>query len=326
MVGQMIGRYRVVRPLGEGGMARVYAAEDTNVGRQVAIKVLLPEFSSSPGIVERFMNEAKAMGRIRHPGVVDVFEVMVAPTGELCIIMELVVGETLREALWKRGPLPAPTALAVMEQLADTVAAAHAERIIHRDLKPENVFLVPDPLDPQRPRVRVLDFGIAKIEDGSVKTATGTQMGTATYMAPEQFRNAKLVDHRADVYALGCVFFELCGGQPPFGGRNLFEQMQAHLTQPPPLDRVPPTLPPFVGPLLGRMLEKDRERRIGSLAEVVAIIRGGGAPLPAATPPATGEPGAAGAPAAAGTRTGMVIALVALVVVAIAVAAAIALS
>ena len=197
MVGQMIGRYRVLRPLGEGGMARVYAAEDTNVGRQVAIKVLLPEFSSSPGIVERFMNEAKAMGRIRHPGVVDVFEVMVAPSGELCIIMELVVGETLREALWKRGPLPAPTALSVMEQLADTVAAAHAERIIHRDLKPENVFLVPDPLDPQRPRVRVLDFGIAKVEDGSVKTATGTQMGTATYMAPEQFRNAKLVDHRA---------------------------------------------------------------------------------------------------------------------------------
>ncbi len=322
MVGQMIGRYRVLRPLGEGGMARVYAAEDTNVGRQVAIKVLLPEFSSSPGIVERFMNEAKAMGRIRHPGVVDVFEVMVAPTGELCIIMELVVGETLREALWKRGPLPAPTALAVMEQLADTVAAAHAERIIHRDLKPENVFLVPDPLDPQRPRVRVLDFGIAKVEDGSVKTATGTQMGTATYMAPEQFRNAKLVDHRADVYALGCVFFELCTGQPPFSGRNLFEQMQAHLTQPPPLDRLPATLPPFVAPLIGRMLEKDRERRVGSLAEVVATVRGGGAPVAPPPSPPLGERTSSGGD----TRTGMVIALVALVLVAAAVAAAIALS
>ncbi len=322
MVGQMIGRYRVLRPLGEGGMARVYAAEDTNVGRQVAIKVLLPEFSSSPGIVERFMNEAKAMGRIRHPGVVDVFEVMVAPSGELCIIMELVVGETLREALWKRGPLPAPTALAVMEQLADTVAAAHAERIIHRDLKPENVFLVPDPLDPQRPRVRVLDFGIAKVEDGSVKTATGTQMGTATYMAPEQFRNAKLVDHRADVYALGCVFFELCTGQPPFSGRNLFEQMQAHLTQPPPLERLPATLPPFVGPLIGRMLEKDRERRVGSLAEVVATVRGGGAPVAPPPSPPLGERTSS----ASDTRTGMVIALVALVLVAAAVAAAIALS
>ena len=323
MVGQMIGRYRVLRPLGEGGMARVYAAEDTNVGRQVAIKVLLPEFSQSPGIVERFMNEAKAMGRIRHPGVVDVFEVMVAPSGELCIIMELVVGETLREVLWKRGPLPAPTALAVMDQLADTVAAAHAERIIHRDLKPENVFLVADPLDPQRPRVRVLDFGIAKVEDGSVKTATGTQMGTATYMAPEQFRNAKLVDHRADVYALGCVFFELCSGQPPFGGRNLFEQMQAHLTQPPPLERLPPTLPPFVGPLLGRMLEKDRERRVGSLAEVVATVRGGGAPVPE---PLASPPAPVADPGPASTRAGTIIALVALVVVALGVAAAIALS
>ena len=131
MIGQMVGRYRVVRPLGEGGMARVFVAEDTNVGRQVAIKVLLPEFSRLPGVVERFMNEAKAMGRIRHPGVVDVFEVMVAPSGELCIIMELVVGETLREALWKHGPLPPTAALAVMEQLADTVAAALAERTQH---------------------------------------------------------------------------------------------------------------------------------------------------------------------------------------------------
>ena len=320
MVGQMIGRYRVVRPLGEGGMARVYAAEDTNVGRQVAIKVLLPEFSSSPGIVERFMNEAKAMGRIRHPGVVDVFEVMVAPTGELCIIMELVVGETLREALWKRGPLPAPTALAVMEQLADTVAAAHAERIIHRDLKPENVFLVPDPLDPQRPRVRVLDFGIAKIEDGSVKTATGTQMGTATYMAPEQFRNAKLVDHRADVYALGCVFFELCGGQPPFGGRNLFEQMQAHLTQAPPLDALPPGTPPHVHALLGRMLEKDRERRLSSLADAVATLQTGTLTTASPAPPMNGP---AGAPPG-GQRRAAIIAVVALIAVAVAVAAAIA--
>jgi serine/threonine protein kinase len=176
--------------------------------------------------------------------VVDVFEVMVAPTGELCIIMELVTGQTLREALWKHGPLPPPAALAVMIQLADTVAAAHAQRIIHRDLKPENVFLVPDPLDPSRPRVRILDFGIAKVDDGSARTATGTQMGTATYMAPEQFRDAKSVDHRTDVYALGCVFFELLAGRPPFAGRNLFEQMQAHLTQAPPLDALPPGTPP----------------------------------------------------------------------------------
>ena len=327
MIGQMIGRYQVARLIGEGGMARVYAAVDTTVGREVAIKVLLPEYSRSPGIVERFMNEAKAMGRIRHPGVVDVFEVMVAPTGELCIIMELVTGDLLRAVLWRGGPLPWPTATAVMEQLADTVGAAHAARIIHRDLKPENVIVVPDPLDPVRPRVRILDFGIAKVEDGNVKTATGTQMGTATYMAPEQFRNAKLVDHRADIYALGCLYFEILTGQPPFGGRNLFEQMQAHLTQPVPLDRLPPTIPGFVRPLLARMLEKDREARIGSLPEVVATLRSGGAPIAAPPPTAVPAPATAAVPAqAGGNRTGTIIALGALVVVAGVVAAILALA
>jgi serine/threonine protein kinase len=320
MIGQMIGRYRVLRPLGEGGMARVYAAEDTMVGRTVAVKALLPEYSRSPGVVERFMNEAKAMGRIRHPGVVDVFEVMVAPTGELCIIMELVTGQTLREALWKHGPLPPPAALAVMIQLADTVAAAHAQRIIHRDLKPENVFLVPDPLDPSRPRVRILDFGIAKVDDGSARTATGTQMGTATYMAPEQFRDAKSVDHRTDVYALGCVFFELLAGRPPFAGRNLFEQMQAHLTQAPPLDALPPGTPPHVHALLGRMLEKDRERRLSSLADAVATLQTGtlttASPAPPMNGPASGPAG--------GQRRAAIIAVVALIAVAVAVAAAIA--
>ncbi|MEZ4403918.1 MAG: serine/threonine-protein kinase [Kofleriaceae bacterium] len=309
----MIGRYRVLRPLGEGGMARVYAAEDTVVGRQVAIKVLLPEWSQRADVATRFMNEAKAMGRIRHPGVVDVFEVMHAPSGDLCIIMEYVAGATLREALWKQGPLPMPTALVVMEQLADTVAAAHAAHIIHRDLKPENIFLVPDPLDPARPRVRVLDFGVAKLEDSQARTATGTQLGTATYMAPEQFRNSKQVDHRADVYALGCVFFELVVGAPPLGGRNLFEQMQAHLSQPPPLDRLPAETPPQVRALIARMLEKDRERRLGSLAEAVALLRGG-----AATPSASAGP--------AGSRRAVVIALLAIIAVAAGVAAAIALT
>jgi len=317
MIGQMVGRYRILRPLGEGGMARVYAAEDTQVGRQVAVKALLPEYSRSPGVVDRFMNEAKAMGRIRHPGVVDVFEIMVAPSGELCIIMELVNGVTLREHLWKQGPMPLPMAIAVMEQLADTVAAAHAERIIHRDLKPENILLVVDPLDPMRPRVRILDFGIAKLEDaGSVKTATGTQMGTATYMAPEQFRNAKLVDHRADIYALGCVFFEILQGKPPLTGRNLLEQMQAHLQQQPPLDQLPPQTPAALRTLVGRMLEKDRDRRLGSLVEVLAILRGS-APEVVPTAIAVAEP------AAAGAHT-WVIALIAIILVAAGVGAVIA--
>jgi len=279
LVGSMVGRYRVQRLLGEGGMARVYVAEDTTVGRHVAIKALLPEFSAHASMLERFMNEAKAMGRISHPGVVDVFDVTMGPTGELCIIMELLTGQTLREQLWKAGPFPVAQALPLMHQLADTLAAAHAHRVVHRDLKPENVFVVNDPLGM---RLKVLDFGIAKVMDAqNVKTATTAQMGTATYMAPEQFRSAKLVDHRADIYAVGCLFVEMLTGKPPFGGRNLFEQMQAHLTQPIPLERLPADLPPHVRDLIGRMLVKDREQRLGSLAEAAAIIAGGPAAAPA---------------------------------------------
>src|SRR6185295_2336686 len=146
----------------------------------------------------------------------------------------------------------------------------------HRDLKPENIFVVPDPLGL---RIKVLDFGIAKVMDAeNVKTATSAQMGTATYMAPEQFRSAKAVDHRADIYAVGCLFFEMLTGKPPFGGRNLFEQMQAHLTQPIPLERLPPDLPPHARDLIARMLVKDRDQRLGSLAEAVGVL-GSGNPL-----------------------------------------------
>ena len=280
LVGQMVGRYRVLRLLGEGGMARVFVAEDASVGRHVAIKALLPEYSAHPAILERFMNEAKAMGRITHPGIADVFDVTMGPGGELCIIMELLVGQTLREHLWKQGPFPVAQALPLMHQLADALAAAHAHRVVHRDLKPENVFVVSDAAGM---RLKVLDFGIAKVMDAeNVKTATTAQMGTATYMAPEQFRSAKAVDHRADIYAVGCLFFEMLTGKPPFHGRNLFEQMQAHLTQPTPLERLPPDLPPHVRDLIGRMLVKDREQRLGSLTEATAVLAGG---APVHTPP-----------------------------------------
>jgi serine/threonine protein kinase len=284
LVGTMVGRYRVLRLLGEGGMARVFAAEDTTVGRQVAIKALLPEYSQHKSILERFMNEAKAMGRIQHPGVIDVFDVTMAPSGELCIIMELLTGQTLREQLWKAGPYAVHEALPLMLQLADTLAAAHAHRIVHRDLKPENIFVIADALGT---RLKVLDFGIAKVMDAeNVKTATTAQMGTATYMAPEQFRSAKLVDHRADIYAVGCLFFEMLTGKAPFGGRNLFEQMQAHLTQPTPLDRLPPQLPPPVRQLIDRMVVKDRDQRLGSLQEAVAVLNGGVlSDVPLHTPP-----------------------------------------
>ena len=332
LVGSRVGHYQVEQLLGEGGMARVYVATDTNVGRRVALKALLPELNSNPAVAERFMNEARAMGKIHHPGVIDIFDVLVGPSGELCIVMELINGRNLREYLDAFGPLPPPTAVPVMRAIADAISAAHSLGIVHRDLKPENVLLVADPLGGLRPKV--LDFGIAKVADANnVQTATNAQMGTATYMAPEQFRSAKLVDHRADIYALGCLFFEMLVGRPPFGGRNLYEQMSAHLNNPPPLDQLPPGTPPVVTALLDRMLVKDRDHRLGSLQDVIAVLDGRAPPPePYRAPPpgAAPRPGQA-APTAVveGSRRGdrsWIIALIAIILVAAGVAAALALT
>jgi serine/threonine-protein kinase len=273
LVGKRIGHYQVEQALAEGGMARVYVASDANTGRRVAIKALLPELGNNPDLAQRFMNEARAMGKIHHPGVVDVFDVLVGPSGELCIIMELINGRNLREHIEAFGPMTPAQAVPVMRGIADALSAAHALGIVHRDLKPENIILVTDALGEVRPKV--LDFGIAKIADANnVQTATGSTMGTATYMAPEQFRSAKDVDHRADIYALGCLFFELLAGRPPFNGRNLFEQMTAHLQQPPPFELLPPTTQPAVLSMIQRMLAKERDQRLGSLTEAMAILDG----------------------------------------------------
>jgi serine/threonine protein kinase len=312
-------------------MARVYIATDTNVGRRVALKALLPELNSNPALAERFMNEARAMGKIHHPGVIDIFDVLVGPSGELCIVMELINGRNLREYIDAFGPLPPATAVPVMRAIADALSAAHSLGIVHRDLKPENILLIADPLGGLRPKV--LDFGIAKVADANnVQTATNAQMGTATYMAPEQFRSAKLVDHRADIYALGCLFFELMVGQPPFNGRNLYEQMSAHLNQQPPFQLMPATTPPHVLALLDRMLVKDRDHRLGSLQDAIAVLDGRMPPPPPYMPPPAGGRAPGGASPTAivdGRRPGSrswIIALIAIILVGVGVAAALALT
>ena len=327
LIGSTVGRYQVESLLAEGGMARVYIATDTGVGRRVALKALIPEVGNHPGMAERFMNEARAMGKIHHPGVVDIFDVLVGPSGELCIVMELINGRNLREHIAAYGPLPPDQAVPLMRAVADALLAAHALGIIHRDLKPENVILVDDPLGGLRPKV--LDFGIAKVADANnVQTATNAQMGTATYMAPEQFRSAKLVDHRADIYALGCLFFEMLAGRPPFNGRNLYEQMHAHLTLPPPFELLPPTTPPLVITLLDRMLAKERDQRLGSLTEAIDILDGRAPPsrpYPApAKPPGYAPTAVVDAQRPAGGSRSWLPALIAIVLVAAGVAAALA--
>ncbi|HEX2691149.1 MAG TPA: serine/threonine-protein kinase, partial [Kofleriaceae bacterium] len=232
----VIGQYRVTGLIGQGGMGAVYAAEHALLGRPAAIKVLLPDLSQKQDIVLRFFNEARAATAIRHPGIIEIYDFGWTPEGAAFIVMEHLEGETLGRRL-ARGGLRWQAALAIARQIAGALAAAHGKGIVHRDLKPDNIFLVPDPEVPGGERIKLLDFGIAKLAGDTSPTMnvtrTGAVMGTPTYMAPEQCRGVA-VDHRADLYALGCVVFELCSGRPPFVGEGTGDVLAAHIHVPAP--------------------------------------------------------------------------------------------
>ena len=292
----MIGQYRVTDVLGEGGMGVVYAARHTLLGRPAAVKLLLPELSSKQELVQRFFNEARAATAIQHPGIVEIYDFGWTEEGAGFIVMELLQGETLRTRR-KQGWMPWPAALAVTRQIAGALGAAHAKGIVHRDLKPDNIFLVPDPEVPGGERIKLLDFGVAKLVDAPSdhhKTRTGAVIGTPTYMAPEQCRGIE-VDARADLYALGCILFELCCGRPPFEGVGVGDLLAAHIHVPPPaLDSLMDGIPNEVEALLQRLLAKAPLDRIQTAAEVIRIIDAAGAPrhrLRAITvPPAPRDP------------------------------------
>jgi serine/threonine protein kinase len=270
-----IGQYRVTGVIGRGGMGAVYAAEHALLGRPAAIKVLLPELSQKQEIVMRFFNEARAATAIRHPGIVEIYDFGWTPEGAAYIVMEHLEGETLsRRASHAR--LSWQTALAIARQIAGALGAAHAKGIVHRDLKPDNIFLVLDPEVPGGERIKLLDFGIAKLAGDTAPnihvTRTGAVMGTPTYMAPEQCRGVP-IDHRADLYALGCILFELCTGRPPFIGEGAGDVLAAHIHVPPPtLATSGVKVPAAVEHLLERLLTKSPERRIPSAEVLIADI------------------------------------------------------
>ncbi|HEX4459820.1 MAG TPA: serine/threonine-protein kinase, partial [Polyangia bacterium] len=250
MVGTQLGSYRVLSKLGEGGMGSVYVAEHLLLKRQVAVKVLLKELTSDASIKRRFMNEARATSHIVHPGIVRIWDFGAHTDGTTYILMELLEGETLRERIAKRGPFPLDRALALVRQLAEALGAAHAQRVVHRDLKPENIFLVADAVAPFGLQPKILDFGIAKILDPNFdapQTRAGSIIGTPLYMSPEQCLATPGIDHRADLYALGGIFFLLLCGRPPFDKSNFGDLLAAHLHQPPPRpSSVVATLPPWI--------------------------------------------------------------------------------
>jgi serine/threonine-protein kinase len=217
LIGRHIGGYRIAARIGKGGMGAVYVGIHPTLGKRVAVKVLLAELAGSEELRRRFFEEARAAAALDHPGVVEILDLALLPDGRCYILMEHLDGESLGAMLRRRGPLPPAEACAIAVQILSALAAAHARGIVHRDLKPANLFVA---RTSERPRVKVLDFGIAKLQpapgtDGL--TATHAVLGTPGYMAPEQASGrARTVDARADVYAVGVVLYEMLAGQRPF--------------------------------------------------------------------------------------------------------------
>ena len=273
MIGEVLGSYRVVSRLGAGGMGTVWLGEHQLLGSRAAIKVLLPEMSEQKRIVERFFDEARAATRIQDPGIVTVHEIGWHGTSAY-IVMEHLNGETLTSRLARYGNLPLQMALRLLQHCALAMASAHARGIVHRDLKPDNIFVVSDPAVPGGERTKILDFGIAKLIDDAdanhSRTQTGMIMGTPAYMSPEQCRGAGGVDHRTDVYALGCVMFAMLVGHPPFVASTAGDLIAHHLREEP---AVPSSLraeiPSALDELVLRCLAKSPDARYQSMTELV---------------------------------------------------------
>jgi serine/threonine-protein kinase len=269
MIGQQVGSYKIIARIGEGGMGAVYEAIDEQIGKRVAIKVLHKEHAKNQQISNRFINEARAINVVEHPGIVTVSSFGQLPDGTAYIVMELLKGETLNARMKKLGGrMQMLDALRLVRQIASALAAAHERGIIHRDLKPDNIMLVGDSAMPGGERTKLLDFGIAKLKaeyQGSgdqVMTRAGVMMGTPLYMAPEQCRNASDVDDKADVYSLGVMLYRMLAGKPPFSAPGTGELMAMHIyMQPPPLQGVNPALPESLVQLVHRMLAKNRVER-----------------------------------------------------------------
>jgi tRNA A-37 threonylcarbamoyl transferase component Bud32 len=265
-----IGQYRIIRKIGAGGMGMVFLGEHMLLGRRAAIKTLLPTVAIHREIVERFFNEARATSAISDPGVIQVFDFGYHVDGTAYIVMELLEGESLSARLDRLGKLALGDALRIARQIAGSLAAAHARGIVHRDLKPENIFLVCDAEAQGGERTKILDFGICKVGmSDAVSTEAGTMIGTPVYMSPEQCRGAGGVDHRADIYAFGCLLFYMITGRPPFDGEAPGELIVAHLNATP----VPPSrhvadLPHAVDALLLRCLAKSPDERFQSMTEL----------------------------------------------------------
>ncbi|MEN8008044.1 MAG: serine/threonine-protein kinase, partial [Candidatus Krumholzibacteriota bacterium] len=271
--GTMLAHYRVEEKIGKGGMGEVFRAHDTKLGRDVALKILPPEFSRDSDRMARFEREAKVLASLHHPNIASIFGF--ESTGECTfLVMELVAGDDLAAVL-ANGPLPVDEAVEVARQIAEGLEEAHEKGIVHRDLKPANVKRTPDG------KVKVLDFGLARAFAGqsageeavssaptmtAAMTQVGTVLGTAAYMSPEQARG-KEVDRRADIWAFGVILFEMLTGRQLFVGETASDTLAGILKSEPEWEELPPGLPYQVERVLRRCLAKEPRQRLRDIGE-----------------------------------------------------------
>jgi len=249
-------RYELGPLLGEGGMARVHRGLDRQLRRPVAVKVLAPPLDRDKAFVERFRREARAAAGLSHPNIVAVFD-SGSDDGTHYIVTELVDGETLAQRLRRDGPMPPPEAVGIAVDVCHALAAAHERGVVHRDIKPGNVMLLPDG------RVKVVDFGIARAAGSDTLTGTGEVLGSSAYLSPEQASGGS-GDERSDLYALGCVLYEMLTGEVPFRADTPIATMYLHVNEDPPRPSTVRPIPAELEDVVMRCLEKDPKRRFES--------------------------------------------------------------
>lgn len=277
MLGRVVGSYRIVEKIGEGGMGAVYRAVDEMLEREVAIKAIRPDLAREPQIVERFRAEAKILARVSHPSIAGIYSFFY-DGGELFLAMELVRGRTLSEVLESQGALPWQRAVPLFSTALEGIEQAHRAGIIHRDLKPDNLMLT------DAGTLKVMDFGIARMAGSSHLTRTGLLVGTLRYIAPEQIRGEE-VDQRTDVYALGTVLYQMLTGRVPFDGPTDFAILKAQLDDPPvPPGSIVADVPGWLDRAVLKALEKEPAARFQTVQEMRLYLNRPGTAVPGTRP------------------------------------------